>query len=66
MDYSKKTRKELLAICKENKIKGYCGKKKQELLDIISCKLNLAILDKTEIVDDTYTENILNIPFSSA
>src|SRR3989338_10540804 len=29
MDYSIKTREELIALCKEKKIKGYSGKKKE-------------------------------------
>lgn len=32
MDYSTKTREELIALCKEKKIKGYSGKKKEEIL----------------------------------
>jgi hypothetical protein len=35
MDYSKKTREELIAICKQNSIKGYSGKKKNEIISII-------------------------------
>lgn len=35
MDYSKKSREELVAICKEKKIKGYSGKKKDELLTLL-------------------------------
>jgi len=35
MDYSKKTREELIAVCKEKGIKGYSGKKKEEILEII-------------------------------
>jgi DNA (cytosine-5)-methyltransferase 1 len=35
MDYSKKTLPELVAICKEKKIKGYSGKNKKAVLDII-------------------------------
>ena len=34
-DYSKKTREELIAICKEQNIKGYSGKKKEEILSIV-------------------------------
>ena len=30
MDYSNKTREELILICKENNIKGYSGKKKED------------------------------------
>ena len=33
---SKKTRKELIAICKEKNIKGYSGKKKDEILKLLS------------------------------
>jgi len=35
MDLSKKTKEELVAICKERKIKGYSGKKKEELRSLI-------------------------------
>lgn len=38
MDYSKKTRKELLAICKEQGIKGYSTKKKAELALLLQAK----------------------------
>jgi DNA (cytosine-5)-methyltransferase 1 len=36
MDYSKKTREELIAICKEKKTKGYSGKKKEEIIKLLS------------------------------
>jgi len=36
MDYSKKTREELIALCKEKGIKGYSGKKKPDLLALLS------------------------------
>ena len=32
IDYSKKTREELIVICKENGIKGYSTKKKKEII----------------------------------
>ena len=35
MDYSKKTRAELIAICKERGIKGYSGKKHKEILALL-------------------------------
>jgi hypothetical protein len=38
MDYSKKNRAELIAICKEKRITGYSGKKKSVLLDMILSK----------------------------
>jgi DNA (cytosine-5)-methyltransferase 1 len=36
MDYSKKLRTELIALCKEKGIKGYSGKKKAALLTLLS------------------------------
>jgi DNA (cytosine-5)-methyltransferase 1 len=35
MDYTKKSREELIAICKEQKIKGYSSKKKDELIKLL-------------------------------
>lgn len=35
MDYSKKTREELIAVCKEKGIKGYSGKKRDEIEALI-------------------------------
>jgi site-specific DNA-methyltransferase (adenine-specific) len=35
MDYSKKTRDELIAICKERDIKGYSGKKKDDIIKLL-------------------------------
>jgi hypothetical protein len=35
MDYSHKTRDELIAICKEKSIKGYSGKKRDGILELI-------------------------------
>jgi adenine-specific DNA-methyltransferase len=36
MDYSKKTRSELISICKEKSIKGYSGKKKEEIIQLLN------------------------------
>lgn len=35
MDYTTKSREELIAICKQKKIKGYSGKKKDEILGLL-------------------------------
>jgi DNA (cytosine-5)-methyltransferase 1 len=35
MDYSNQTREELMAICKENSIKGYSGKKKEDIVKLL-------------------------------
>jgi site-specific DNA-methyltransferase (adenine-specific) len=55
MDYSKKTCKELVEICKEKKIKGYSGKKKEDILKLI---LNDS---DTESESDTDSELELNL-----
>jgi DNA (cytosine-5)-methyltransferase 1 len=36
MDYTKKTREELIVICKEKSIKGYSGKKKDEIIQLLT------------------------------
>jgi DNA (cytosine-5)-methyltransferase 1 len=36
MEYSKKTVPELIALCKEKKVKGYSGKSKQDILTLLS------------------------------
>ena len=36
MDYSKKTREELIAVCKEKNIKGYSGKKKDDIAKLLT------------------------------
>ena len=41
MDYSKKSRKEMIAICKEKNVKGYSTKKKGEMVAMIVSSMNL-------------------------
>ena len=36
MEYDKKTRSDLLALCKEKGVKGYSGKKKEELIQLLT------------------------------
>lgn len=36
MEYSNKTREELIGICKEKSIKGYSGKKKEDILKLLT------------------------------
>ena len=40
IDYSKKTRDELIAICKEKSIKGYSGKNKDDIVKLLTPSLN--------------------------
>lgn len=62
MDYSNKTRQELIDICKEKSIKGYSGKKKNEILKLLlpdsvdanyhnSTQSSNTISDKLKMID---------------
>lgn len=64
MDYSSKTRNELLIICKEKGIKGYTGKKKQELIEIIKKQeaMSLALnADSAVVKQQIYASSAFNI-----
>jgi len=68
MDYSKKTREELIAICKEKSIKGYSGKKKEDIIQLLTHKLPTEITPQnaivnTSIVDIIPTTDITNIKY---
>jgi len=41
MDYSNKTREELISICKEKSIKGYSGKKKEDIMKLLPTMENV-------------------------
>jgi len=63
MDYSKKTREELIAICKEKSIKGYSGKKRDDILQLVNSHTNSQKQDtgkfRTNMKDQFYTnENV--------
>lgn len=62
MDYSKKTREELIAICKEKSIKGYSGKKRDDILQLVNSHTNTTTVEKqdtgkfrTNMKDQFYT-----------
>lgn len=61
MDYSKKTREELIAICKENKLKGYSGKKKDDILKIIESSISTT-LDSPTTTNVIVSNTIINEP----
>jgi DNA (cytosine-5)-methyltransferase 1 len=56
MDYSTKTREELIALCKEKKIKGYSDKKKEDIT-----KLLMDSQPKNEIITPANTEPVVQI-----
>ncbi len=69
MDYSKKTVKELQAICKELNMKGYSKIKKNQLIEMIQ-KNNIKTKPKNKVnkmnklKEDKYTSQILKEQFS--
>lgn len=50
-DYSNKTREELIAICKEKKIKGYSGKKKEDIVTLLTDKSSTEPTPQNAIVN---------------
>ena len=51
MDYTTKTRDELLTLCKENQIKGCSSKKKAQLIELLQLRMNnTAVLVQPEPV----------------
>ena len=57
MDYSDKTCKELIAICKDRNIKGYSGKKKDEIILLLMGVIENIIPDLQNIIPDV--QNII-------
>jgi len=55
MDYSKKTSNELIAICKEKGIKGYSGKKKDEILNLLLPKNERIVPKESDASSDDFT-----------
>jgi DNA (cytosine-5)-methyltransferase 1 len=47
MDYAKKTREELIAICKEKSIKGYSGKKKEDIAKLLTTTSPITMTTET-------------------
>ena len=63
MDYSTKTREELMALCKEKKIKGYSSKKKAEIVKMLSDQPKNEILPKVEKEDTLTLQYIVGSAF---
>ena len=63
MDYSNKTREELIAICKEKSIKGYSGKKRDDILQLVNSHTTSQKQDtgkfRTNMKDQFYTNKIV-------
>ena len=46
MDYSTKTREELISLCKESNIKGYSGKKKEHLIQLLTDTKEKSVIEE--------------------
>ena len=57
MDYSKKSRDELIVICKEKRIKGYSGKKKEDIMKLLTDAPANEILVKNEVIAQPIVKN---------
>jgi site-specific DNA-methyltransferase (adenine-specific) len=62
MDYSTKTREELITACKERKIKGYSGKKKGELVQMLSAETTEEPLTNAFIEGHVVTAPVIAAP----
>jgi len=56
MDYSKMTNAELIALCKERGIKGYSGKKKKDIIVMLSSNTTSPIREKKVVEKDEKDE----------
>lgn len=64
MDYSTKSREDLIALCKERKIKGYSGKKKEDIEKLLSDSQptnEIVVLPPT--VEADTVEDALHLPY---
>jgi len=59
MDYTNKSREELIAICKEKNIKGYSGKKKGDIIILLNSS-NPTSSNIIEHVENVQTNNVIN------
>ena len=64
-DYSKKSREELITICKEKNIRGYSGKKKEDIVKLLVDKLSITITPQNAIVNTSIVDIILKTDLSS-
>jgi len=59
MDYTKKSREELISICKSKNIKGYSGKKKADIILLLNSSVSSNTVTK-EHVENAPTNELIN------
>jgi DNA (cytosine-5)-methyltransferase 1 len=57
MDYLKKTREELITLCKEMKIKGYSGKKKEDICKLINNNIVVEPVVQSDVQSVVHPQN---------
>mgnify|MGYP003337674679 CR=1 FL=1 len=60
IDYTKKTREELIAICKEKNIKGYSGKKKEDIVKLLDISTESAIIQSTHTISNLNRKSLIH------
>lgn len=63
IDYSTKSRQELIVICKEKNIKGYSGKKREELVKLLSKANLVSTSTNDEVSEKIYRLNYIGSKF---
>jgi hypothetical protein len=64
-NYDKKTNPELIAICKERKLKGYSGMNKNQLIKMLQQKDSIPASHQTnDIAPDKYSEEVLKSAYA--
>jgi DNA (cytosine-5)-methyltransferase 1 len=61
MDLSKKSREELISICKEKHIKGYSGKKKEDILNLLVQKNPVEPVQKNPIEETSIAMTYIDL-----
>lgn len=61
IDYLKKTREELIKICKEKSIKGYSGKKKDDIIKLLEDQDKRSCKTMTTSVSEPEIETTINV-----
>ena len=65
MDYSTKTREELIALCKEQKVKGYSRKRKEDIAKLLTdSQPKNQIVASSSNVEEKKEANALNIEYT--
>jgi len=60
LDYTKKTREQLVAVCKEKSIKGYSGKKKNDIVKLLDISTEPVIIQSSSTIVDLNKNSLIH------